>query len=128
MEIINAIGRRKTSVARVYLRPGKGDIEVNKVSLDDYFPLKFISDLVRQPFDQLQLMGQYDLKVNVSGGGFRGQAEAIRLAVAGALCKIDNTFRPTLKKQRLLTRDSRMVQRKHYGRKKARRGFQFTKR
>jgi small subunit ribosomal protein S9 len=125
---INAVGRRKTSVARVYLRSGKGEIIVNKVSLDQYFPLKFIRDLVKQPLEQAELMHEYDIKVNVGGGGFKGQAEAIRLGIARALCEANSTLRPVLKKEGLLTRDSRMVERKKYGHKKARKSHQFSKR
>ena len=128
MQTIKTVGRRKTSVARVCLIPGNGDIKINKRPLHEYFPLEFISDLVKQPFDQIQVANQYDVKVRVVGGGFRGQAEAIRLGVARALCKLDGTFKPILKEKGMLRRDSRKVERKHYGHKKARRGFQFTKR
>jgi small subunit ribosomal protein S9 len=128
MEKINAIGRRKTSVARIYLTKGSGTIKINKVPLESYFPVITIAALVKQPLHQLEVADQYDIQVNVKGGGFKGQAEAIRLAIARALCIFNAEFRPSLKKEGFLTRDPRMVERKKYGRKKARKRFQFSKR
>lgn len=128
MEVINSIGRRKTSVARLYLKSGKGEIVINDRSLDTYFPSEIHKIIIKQPLSLLELDGKYDLKVNVSGGGFKGQAEAIRLAVARALCEVDQEYRPPLKKEGFLTRDPRMVERKKYGKRKARRRFQFSKR
>ncbi|OJW68949.1 MAG: 30S ribosomal protein S9 [Candidatus Amoebophilus sp. 36-38] len=128
MEIINAVGRRKTSIARNYLTAGEGNITVNGTSLEKYFPSESITALVKQPLEQVGVTGQYDIKINVKGGGFRGQAEAIRLGIARILCKLDPSFRPMLKKEGFLTRDSRMVERKKYGHKKARKSFQFSKR
>lgn len=128
MDQINTIGRRKTSVARIYFTPGNGDIIVNGRSLDTYFPSEIHKIIIQQPLTVLEQVGKYDIKVNVAGGGYTGQAEAIRLAVARALCKVDQEFRPSLKKEGYLTRDPRMVERKKYGRRKARRRFQFSKR
>ncbi|WP_243018359.1 MULTISPECIES: 30S ribosomal protein S9 [Candidatus Cardinium] len=129
METVNAVGRRKTAVARVYLVKGTGDIQINHKPLSDYFPVEEISLIVKQPLEKLDMVTQYNLKVNVTGGGLRGQAEAIRLGVARALCKLDlETNRPILKKEGFLTRDARVVERKKYGRKKSRKKFQFTKR
>lgn len=129
METVNAVGRRKTAVARVYLVKGAGDIIINQKSLLEYFPVEEISLIVKQPLEKLAITDQYDLKVNVTGGGLRGQAEAIRLGIARALCKLDLEHnRPILKKEGFLTRDARVVERKKYGRKKARKKFQFTKR
>jgi len=128
MDIINAVGRRKTSVARIYLASGKGEITINKKPLQAYFPSEAVSTLVIQPLHQLELANHYDIRVNVTGGGFKGQAEATRLAIARALCQLDPEYRPSLKKEGLLRRDPRMVERKKYGRRKARRRFQFSKR
>ncbi|CAH2559811.1 30S ribosomal protein S9 [Cardinium endosymbiont of Oedothorax gibbosus] len=129
METVNAVGRRKTAVARVYLMKGTGDIVINHKPLLDYFLVEEISLIVKQPLEKLDKAGQYNLKVNVVGGGLRGQAEAIRLGIARALCKLDlENNRPILKKEGFLTRDARVVERKKYGRKKSRKKFQFTKR
>ena len=128
MEVINTIGRRKTSVARIYLQPGKGDITVNNMEMTDYFPVDIMQIIVKQPLQTVEADGKYDIKVNVDGGGVKGQAEAVRLAIARALCEADGEFRGPLKKEGFLTRDSRMVERKKYGRRKARRRFQFSKR
>ena len=128
MEIINAIGRRKTAVARVYLTKGTGKIKVNNRSLADYFPVEEKVALVRQPLEKGGLTSQYNVNINVIGGGLTGQAEAIRLGIARALCKESESHRIMLKKEGLLTRDSRIVERKKPGRKKARRKFQFSKR
>ena len=128
MEQINTIGRRKTSVARVYVKSGKGEITVNGSALDKYFPSEILRTIVQQPITLSELVGQFDIKVNVDGGGFKGQAEAIRLGIARAVCEIDVEKRGPLKREGFLTRDSRMVERKKYGRRKARRRFQFSKR
>lgn len=128
MEIINTIGRRKTSVARIYMQPGKGDITINNKSMEDYFPVDIMQIIVKQPLLTVDADGKYDIKINVDGGGVKGQAEAVRLAIARALCEVDGEFRGPLKKEGFLTRDSRMVERKKYGRRKARRRFQFSKR
>ena len=128
MEVIHKIGRRKTAVARVYLSEGKGNITVNKRDLNDYFPTATLQYKVKQPFSLTNLDGNYDVKVNVYGGGITGQAEAVRLALSRALCEVDEENRQTLKPEGLLTRDPRMVERKKYGQKKARKKFQFSKR
>jgi small subunit ribosomal protein S9 len=128
MEIINTIGRRKTSIARIYVKPGKGQIVVNERELKDYFPSEILQTTVKQALTILKQEANYDVDVNVEGGGTKGQAEAIRLAIARALVHINNENRPALKKEGLMTRDSRMVERKKPGRRKARRRFQFSKR
>jgi small subunit ribosomal protein S9 len=128
MEIINTIGRRKTSIARVYVKPGKGVIVINERELKVYFPSEILQTTVKQAFAISKTEGTYDVTVNVEGGGFKGQAEAIRLGIARALVNINTENRPALKKEGLLTRDSRMVERKKPGRRKARRKFQFSKR
>lgn len=128
MEIINAIGRRKTSVARVYVASGKGDVKINSKDLKEYFLSEIHQSLVRQPILAVNGDGQYDVTVNVEGGGIKGQAEAVRLAISRALVLLNAENKPALKKDGLLTRDSRMVERKKYGRRKARRRFQFSKR
>ncbi|MFM1876980.1 MAG: hypothetical protein RL266_2717 [Bacteroidota bacterium] len=128
MEVINTLGRRKTAVARVYLKSGKGSIEVNGKDAKVYFPTSLLQDTIRRPFNVLEVDGKYDVKVNVAGGGITGQAEAISLAIARALVKQDETVKPALKKFGLMTRDPRMVERKKFGQKKARKKFQFSKR
>lgn len=128
MEVISSIGRRKTSVARIYMTAGKGEITVNKKNVEDYFPAGILQTIVRQPLNAVDQDGSFDIKVNVEGGGPAGQAEAIRLAVSRALVELDAEHRPSLKKEGFLTRDPRMVERKKYGRRKARRKFQFSKR
>ncbi|MFM8911973.1 MAG: 30S ribosomal protein S9 [Flammeovirgaceae bacterium] len=128
MEVINALGRRKTSVARVYLQPGKGQIIVNEREFKDYFPSEILPTTVKQALTISKQDANYDVNVNVDGGGSTGQAEAIRLAIARALVSINNENRPALKKEGLMTRDSRVVERKKAGRRKARRRFQFSKR
>jgi small subunit ribosomal protein S9 len=128
MEIINTIGRRKTSIARVYVKPGKGDIKVNERELGDYFPSEILQITVKQAFAITKLEGQYDVSVTVEGGGVKGQAEAIRLGISRAIVIINAEHRPALRKEGLMTRDSRMVERKKPGRRKARRKFQFSKR
>lgn len=128
MDVTNTIGRRKTSVARLYMQPGNGAITINNKELATYFPTEILQTIVKQPLTMVEETGNYDLKINVDGGGFKGQAEAIRLAVARALVSINEEHRPPLKKEGFLTRDPRMVERKKYGRRKARRAFQFSKR
>ena len=121
-------GRRKKSIARVYLVPGKGDITINKRSIDEYFGLETLKVIVRQPLTATETADKYDVIVNVKGGGYTGQAGAIRHGIARALLQVDNEFRPTLKKAGFLTRDPRMKERKKYGLKAARRAPQFSKR
>ncbi|MCQ2549067.1 MAG: 30S ribosomal protein S9 [Lachnospiraceae bacterium] len=121
-------GRRKKSVARVYLVPGTGKITINKRDIDDYFGLETLKVIVRQPLVATENVEKYDVKVNVHGGGYTGQAGAIRHGIARALLKVDADFRPTLKKAGYLTRDPRMKERKKYGLKAARRAPQFSKR
>jgi small subunit ribosomal protein S9 len=126
--IINTVGRRKTSVARVYLKQGKGEVTINDRPLKEYFPSQILQIKVRQPFSTLEQTEAYDVKVKVHGGGITGQAEAVRMGIARALCEWNPENRPALKKEGFLTRDSRMVERKKPGRRKARRRFQFSKR
>jgi len=121
-------GRRKSAVARVYLLPGKGDIFINKRDIDDYFGLDTLKLIVRQPLELTGTLGKFDIKVNVFGGGFTGQAGAIRHGISRALLKADDEFRLSLKKAGFLTRDPRMKERKKYGLKGARRAPQFSKR
>lgn len=129
MEVINALGRRKAAVARIYLSAGKGNITINKRSLDEYFPSKLLQYVVTQPLMLTNNNDKFDIKVNLDGGGITGQAEALRLAIARALCKVDvEANRPVLKKNGLLTRDPREVERKKPGQPGARRRFQFSKR
>jgi small subunit ribosomal protein S9 len=128
MEIINTIGRRKTSVARIYMAPGKGEITVNDKDIKVYFPSEILQTIVKQPLAMTSTLGNYDITVNVDGGGSTGQAEAIRLGLSRALCEVSVENRPALKKEGFLTRDPRMVERKKPGRRKARRRFQFSKR
>lgn len=128
MDRINTLGRRKTSVARIYMTSGKGEIQVNNREFKVYFPSEILQTIVKQPLVKVEQDGNFDIKVNVVGGGSSGQAEAVRLAIARALTEVDAEFRPPLKEEGFLTRDSRMVERKKYGRRKARRKFQFSKR
>ena len=128
MEVINAIGRRKSSIARVYLTEGTGKITINKVDLTQYFPSAILQYVVKQPLNLLEVAEKYDIKVNLNGGGFTGQSQALRLAIARALVKIDAEDKKALKAQGFLTRDAREVERKKPGRPKARRRFQFSKR
>ena len=121
-------GRRKKSVARVYVMPGKGKITINKRDIDEYFGLETLKVIVRQPLVATETEGKYDIYVNVKGGGYTGQAGAIRHGLSRALLKVDEEFRPTLKKEGYLTRDPRMKERKKYGLKAARRAPQFSKR
>lgn len=121
-------GRRKKAIARVRLLPGSGSITVNKRSLDDYFGLDTLKIIVNQPLEETGATGKFDVFVNVKGGGFTGQAGAIRHGIARALCEADAAYRPALKKAGYLTRDPRMKERKKYGLKKARKSPQFSKR
>ncbi len=122
------VGRRKTSVARVYLRNGSGKVTVNKRDFEDFFPVDVHRNTVLQPFQVTDTMGKYDVFVNVKGGGITGQAEAIRLGIARALVDINEDYRAVLKSEGFLRRDPRMVERKKYGQPKARKRFQFSKR
>lgn len=128
MEIINAVGRRKAAVARVFLRKGDGKITVNGKEYKDYFPQSHVQHNVTDALIVAGVEGIYDLKVNVRGGGFKGQAEAVRMGIARALVKLNEEFRKPLKEKKYLTRDARGVERKKFGRPKARKHFQFSKR
>jgi small subunit ribosomal protein S9 len=128
MEVIHKIGRRKTAVARVYVSKGKGNIIVNKKNLNTYFPTATLQYKVNQPLALTNNEDNFDVKVNVFGGGITGQAEAVRLAPSRAMCELDEENRSILKPEGLLTRDPRMVERKKFGQKKARKKFQFSKR
>lgn len=126
--MINAVGRRKEAVARVYVTEGTGKITINKKDLTEYFPSPILQYVVKQPLNLLDVAEKYDIKVNLDGGGFTGQSQALRLAIARALVKINAEDKTALKKQGFMTRDSRAVERKKPGRPKARRRFQFSKR
>lgn len=128
MEVINTLGRRKTAVARIYMERGKGQITINNRDLKDYFSTEVLQNKVRQALALTNNVENYDIKVNVEGGGVTGQAEAIRLAIARALVEIDAEYKSKLRAEGLMTRDPRMVERKKFGRRKARRRFQFSKR
>ena len=128
MEVIHKIGRRKTAVARVYVAKGKGNITVNKKDMEVYFPTATLQYKGNQPLSMTNNDGNFDITVNVFGGGITGQAEAIRLALSRAMCELDAENRLILKPEGLLTRDPRMVERKKFGQKKARKKFQFSKR
>ena len=128
MDYISTVGRRKTSVARLYMKPGKGSFTVNGKDLDKYFSSELLRLIVEQPLMLVDALKSFDFKVNIHGGGMKGQAEAVRLAVARALVKNDDEIRSVLKKEGFLTRDPRLVERKKYGRRKARRAFQWVKR
>ncbi len=128
MEMINSIGRRKASVARVYLTNGSGKITINGKDLKDYFPMPDIQMKVTDPLTTIEAAGSYDVKVNVKGGGYKGQAEAIRLAISRSLVKVNEDFKSPLKAKKFLTRDARVVERKKFGKPKARKSFQFSKR
>tara|TARA_Y100000385_G_scaffold121922_1_gene126704 strand:- start:901 stop:1287 length:387 start_codon:yes stop_codon:yes gene_type:complete len=128
MEVIHKIGRRKTAVARVYISKGKGKITVNKKDVNTYFPTATLQYKVNQPLALTDNEGNFDVKVNVFGGGVTGQAEAVRLALSRAMCELSEDNRVILKPEGLLTRDPRMVERKKFGQKKARKKFQFSKR
>ena len=124
----NAVGRRKEAVARVYLSKGTGNITVNEKEYKAYFPIMYLQNQVELPLKTIEAMDQFDVVVNVQGGGPKGQAEAIKMGLSRALCEVNAEYRPMLKKQHLLTRDSRSVERKKFGKAKARRSFQFSKR
>ena len=128
MEVINALGRRKTAVARISMTPGKGQIKINGRVLADYFPSEILQIVVNQPFALTNTVGSFDVTANVDGGGIKGQAEALRMAISRALQTQDAELRSPLKKEGFLTRDPRMVERKKPGRAKARKRFQFSKR
>ena len=128
MEVVNAIGRRKAAVARVFVKEGTGVITINKKDLTVYFPSSILQLIVKQPLSTLGATEKYDIKVNLDGGGFKGQAEALRLAIARALVKINPDDKPALKAEGFMTRDPRSVERKKPGRPKARKRFQFSKR
>lgn len=129
MKITNALGRRKSAVARVYITPGKGNVVINDRELSTYFKEETLQYVVNQPFEITGTVGQFDVKANLDGGGIKGQAEALRLGIARALCEVDKeAYRPALKAAGMLTRDSREVERKKPGQPGARRRFQFSKR
>ena len=128
MEVINTIGRRKAAIARVYLSEGKGQITVNDRDFKDYFPDKQLHYIVEQPLVLLDVQGNYDIKVNLDGGGMTGQAEALRLGISRALIKINPDYKPALRAEGFVTRDPRVVERKKPGQPKARKRFQFSKR
>lgn len=128
MEVINAIGRRKSAIARVYLTEGTGKITINKKDIETYFPSAILRYVVKQPLETLEVEEKYDIKANLDGGGFTGQSQALRLAIARALVKLNAEDKKVLKDNGFLTRDSRAVERKKPGQPKARRRFQFSKR
>ena len=128
MEVTNALGRRKTAVARVYIKEGSGNILVNKKDYKVYFPTGILQSMVKQGLEVTETGERFDIVANLSGGGITGQAQALRMGIARALCEINPEFRPALKAKGLLTRDPRMVERKKPGQKKARKRFQFSKR
>ncbi|SHI31685.1 SSU ribosomal protein S9P [Tangfeifania diversioriginum] len=128
MEVVNTIGRRKSAVARIYLNDGKGNITINKRELSEYFPTTTLQYIVKQPLNIAEAAEKYDIKVNLDGGGIKGQAEALRLAISRALIKIDPELRKDLKSAGLLTRDPREIERKKPGQPGARKKFQFSKR
>ncbi|OFY47478.1 MAG: 30S ribosomal protein S9 [Bacteroidetes bacterium GWF2_41_31] len=128
MEVINSLGRRKTAVARVYLQEGTGKITINKRDYKEFFPTAILHYVVEQPFQLTENLGKFDIKANLDGGGITGQAEALRLGIARALVKLNPEYRPILKKNGLMKRDPRMVERKKPGQPKARKKFQFSKR
>ena len=128
MEVINALGRRKAAVARIFVSEGTGKITINKRDIDIYFPSPLLQFVVKQPLNKLGVVEKYDIKVNLDGGGFNGQAGALRLAIARALVKINPEDKPALKVEGFMTRDPREVERKKPGQPKARKRFQFSKR
>ena len=128
MEVVNAIGRRKAAIARVYVSEGTGKIVINKRELDNYLPSSILQFVVKQPLNKLGVDGKYDIKINLGGGGFKGQAEAARLGIARALVKINPDDKPALRSEGFMTRDPRVVERKKPGQPKARKRFQFSKR
>jgi small subunit ribosomal protein S9 len=128
MEVINTIGRRKAAIARIYLSEGKGQITVNNRDYKEYFPDKQLHYIVEQPLNLLEVKGNYDIKVNLDGGGMTGQAEALRLAISRALIKANPEYKAALRAEGFVTRDPRVVERKKPGQPKARKRFQFSKR
>ncbi|MBC5992979.1 30S ribosomal protein S9 [Pontibacter cellulosilyticus] len=128
MEVINTSGRRKTSVARIYMTAGQGNITINGKDIKAYFPNEVLQTIVNQPFQTLDLIGKYDVTANLKGGGVSGQAEALRLAISKALVVENAETKSALRKEGFITRDPRMVERKKFGKRKARRSFQFSKR
>ncbi|MEK9782024.1 MAG: 30S ribosomal protein S9 [Flavobacteriaceae bacterium] len=128
MEVVHTIGRRKSAVARLFMADGKGNITINKRPLNEYFTTAPLQYKIQQPLNLTGTEANFDLKITVKGGGITGQAEAVRLAISRALCKVNEENRATLKPEGLLTRDPRMVERKKFGQKKARKKFQFSKR
>ena len=128
MEVINTSGRRKTSVARIHMTAGQGNITINGRDIKNYFPSEVLQTIVNQPFKTLDSVGKYDVKANLKGGGVSGQAEALRLAIAKALVVENAETKSVLRKEGFVTRDPRMVERKKFGKRKARRSFQFSKR
>ena len=128
MEAVNAIGRRKAAVARVFVSEGTGKIVINKREFENYFPSSILQFVVKQPLNKLNVAEKYDIKINLAGGGYKGQSEAARLAIARALVKINPEDKPALKSEGFMTRDPRTVERKKPGRPKARKRFQFSKR
>ena len=128
MEKINAVGRRKAAIARVFVTEGNGEITINKRSLDVYFPSSILQYIVKQPLSTIDSVEKYNIKVNLNGGGYKGQAEALRLAIARALVKINPEDKPALRAEGFMTRDPRTVERKKPGQPKARKRFQFSKR
>ena len=128
METVNAVGRRKAAVARVIVKAGTGNIVINKRPLEVYFPSSILQYIVKQPLTALDVTGNYDIQVNLDGGGYKGQAEALRLGIARALVKINPEDKPALRKEGFMTRDPRSVERKKPGQPKARKRFQFSKR
>jgi small subunit ribosomal protein S9 len=128
MEVVNALGRRKAAVARVYVKEGTGKILINKREFETYFPSSLLQYVVKQPLNKLGVAGQYDVTINLQGGGYKGQSEAARLGIARALVKINPDDKPALRSEGFMTRDPREVERKKPGRPKARKRFQFSKR
>ena len=128
METVNAVGRRKAAVARVYVKEGSGNIIIDKRPLEVYFPSSILQYVVKQPLNKLEVAEKYDIVAHLDGGGFKGQAEALRLAIARALVKINPEDKPALRAEGFMTRDARVVERKKPGRPKARKRFQFSKR
>lgn len=128
MSTINTVGRRKAAVARIYLQKGKGNITINGRELNVYFPILNLSNKVLEPLQTVEMEKSFDIKINVKGGGQKGQAEAVRLGISRALVELDAELKPALKAKGFMTRDSRVVERKKYGKPKARKSFQFSKR
>jgi small subunit ribosomal protein S9 len=128
MEVVNALGRRKAAIARVYVKEGSGKILINKRELESYFPSPLLQYVVKQPLNKIGVAEQYDIMINLTGGGFKGQSEAARLGIARALVKINPESKPALRSEGFMTRDPREVERKKPGQPKARKRFQFSKR